>query len=684
MPSPATPPTRRPILSALVPLALALAPNLERQALEGADPPIERADVAAASEADATGHWAFRPVRRPSLPVVEDGGWPRAPIDLFVLGRLEARDMRPAPAADRPTLIRRAYLDLLGLPPPPDVLDAVARDPREDWFEALVDRLLAAPQYGERWARYWLDVARYNDGFGSGFDGGDKPEAWRYRDWVVDSLNADLPYDRFVWLQIAGDHAPDDPAAGVATGFLALGPTYKSDGGDPDAVAKAKADTLEDRVDTTFRGMQALTVACARCHDHKFDPIPIEDYYALAGVFNNTRELMQPVAAAEVVRRFEEHKRAVGDLDKQIKSRAEELKKKEAAGEGATESAEEVASLRAELDALRARLEELKKSAPPKPETAHAVADGGAAHMHVALRGDLRKRGDLVPRRFLTALGGAKGATWNDGSGRVQLADAIASPDNPLTARVIVNRLWMHHFGEAIVRTPSNFGTLGEPPTHPALLDWLAWRLMESGWSIKELHRDIMLSATYRMSSRFNAEHDRVDGDNRLLWRMSPRRLDVEAWRDSLLAVTGELDLRVGGPPTRELLRDRRRTLYSVVSRNGDRFESDRFLRLFDFPAARITSERRQISTVPQQYLFMLNSPFLIERARQLAGRLEREATDARSRIERAYRLLHGRSPTTAEADTGLAFVEAAGGEAAAWQQYAQVLLASHEFIQIR
>ena len=315
--------------------------------------------------------------------------------------------------------------------------------------------------------------------------------------------------------------------------------------------------------------------------------------------------------------------------------------------------------------------------------------------MRVALRGNLRKQGEIAPRRFLKILADGDRPQFTQGSGRIELAAAVVGPDNPLTARVIVNRIWLQHFGRALVRSPSNFGTLGQPPTHAELLDWLAVEFVESGWSIKRLHRTIMLSATYQMSSQYNAENFKHDGDNRSIWRMNPRRMDVEAWRDSLLDVVGGLDQTIGGLPTERLLSSRRRTLYSVVSRNGDRFESDEFLRLFDFPSPRATSAKRVTSIVPQQFLFMMNSPFMIERARELARRLAAEAKNDAQRIDRAYRLLFARPPTDREQAIGLRFLTQAKQpnhtatnanepKLSAWEQYAQTLLSANEFMHVR
>jgi hypothetical protein len=421
-----------------------------------------------------------------------------------------------------------------------------------------------------------------------------------------------------------------------------------------------------------------LTVACARCHDHKFDPIPTEDYYSIAGVFKNTREADRPLAAPEVVQRFDEHQRRVRDLDKRIKGREREQKKGELSEEH-----------RRELDGWKAEITRLRASPPASYDKAHAVADAGNRDMHIALRGDLRKKGSIAPRRFLRIVAGDDREAWTKGSGRLELAEHLASDENPLTSRVAVNRIWQSHFGEGLVRSPSNFGALGEKPSHPGLLDWLSSELTGSGWSTKSIHRVIALSSTFGMSSEFNADHDDVDGDNRLLWRFSPRRLDVESWRDSVLFVTGELDRRLGGSPERNLLRSGRRTLYSIISRNGDRFESDTFLRLFDFPDARISSEQREISTVPQQYLFLMNSPFMIERAKKLAERLATEDGDDGRRIESVYRRLYGREPTREEQAIGRAFLARASGAPSGealtmWRQYTQVLLSAHEFMQMQ
>lgn len=625
-------------------------------------------------------HWAFRPVKKPALPSVSDASWALQPVDRFVLAGLEARGMTPAPMADRRTLIRRVYFDLIGLPPTPADVEAFLLDDSEKALSRVVDRLLASPQHGERWGRHWLDVARYNHGFGNGYEGGKKLEAFHYRDWVVSAFNRDLPYDKFIEQQLAGDLLGE----GIrGTGFLAVGPKYRSDGGDPQGIANATADTLEDRMDTTFRGLQALTLACARCHDHKFDPIPMQDYYSIAGVFNNTKLSELPLASEKTIKRYNDRQQAILEIERPIhKLRVDLIKHRVSQSKDPKkEVEEEIQAKEKKLAVLVEARDLLLESAPPKYPFVLTVADSGNADMHVALRGNLRKPGELAPRRFLKILSGDDRTHWTEGSGRLDLARAITRPDNPLTARVFVNRVWMHHFGHAIVRTPGNFGILGEKPTHPELLDWLASYLVENDWSIKKLHRLILLSASYQMNSAFHEEHFHRDGENRWLWRMSPRRLTVEELRDGLLAASGELDLRLGGEPTQELLQSQRRTVYTVISRTGDHFESDLFLRLFDFPDARFTSEKRPVSTAPQQFLFLLNSPFMVERARALAERLHTEAQETSERLKLAYLLLFSRLPTEEETNLGFDYLQREGKGLPRWQQYAQVLLGAQEFL---
>ena len=641
-------------------------------------------------------HWAFQSISTPEPPSLDDTSWCKSPIDYFVLSELEANGLQPSPSADPRTLIRRIRFDLVGLPPSIDEVLAFEEAYRNNPNQAVsdyVEKLLASKHYAERWARHWLDVARYSDGFGGFLDNASYENAWRYRDWVTDAFDQDMPFGDFLRLQIAGDIVGDKSSA-IATGFLALGPNYISDGGDPDSTAQAKAETLSDRIDTLSQGLLGLTVACARCHDHKFDPIPQEDYYSLAGIFNNCATEDIPLVANEVVEAFNQHQAMMQMQEKMLGSLRNELQKvSEANGAAELGSDEKKKELQTLIDNGQAKLEELKKSAPPMFAKAHTLRDKASADMALAIRGNLLKPGPIAPRRFLRIIAGDDRVNFAKGSGRLELAEAIADPANPLAARVFVNRVWMHHFGQALVRTPNNFGALGENPSHPELLDWLARRLLDSG-SMKDLHRAILNSATYQMSSRQDSENYAKDGDNRWIWRMNPRRMDAEVWRDSLLDVCGELDLTVGGPPT-ENIESRRRTLYFKVSRNGDAFATDEFLRLFDFPLMRSSVAQRPSSIVPQQYLFLLNSPFMQQRAKSFAERMMKESNEDSVRVERAYQILYQRSASEKELAIGLEFLgtglsaEGLGDQTsdrqverlARWEQYSQALLGSNEFM---
>ena len=625
-------------------------------------------------------HWAFRPVRKPQPPAEPSQEAKTSPIDAFVLEKMKGSGVQPVPRADRRTLIRRAYFTLTGLPPAPEEVEAFLGDHAPDAFSRVIDRLLDSPHYGERWGRHWMDVARYSDGMGASQDSKPLPNAWRYRDWVVNSLNEDLPYDQFVKYQIAGDLY--DKQQALATGFFAVGPTYTSDGGDPESKAQAEAETLADRVDTFSRAFLALTAACARCHDHKFDPITAADYYAIAGIFRNSRSRDIPIASQSEQDVFNNLQTAVKAQEKvlnefldrsarQLKVDRREVEKKMSEAD------------RLVLQGLREQLDRIRKAVPPKPASAHGLGESGSGDMHIAIRGDLRKKGAVAPRKFLEIVSGPQRPHFKDGSGRKQLAEAVADPANPLTARVMVNRIWLHHFGQALVRSPSNFGVIGQKPTHPELLDWLAATFVENGWSMKKIHREIMLSEAWQRSSEYHKGSYAVDGDNRYLWRMNPRRLDVEAWRDSLLAVSGDLEKRLGGAPDDHVLQSTRRTIYGKLSRNFDRSISEEFLRIFDFPAPRSTSAARVESTVPQQYLFILNSPFMLARAESLAQRLQKEAPDNMTRIELAYSLLFQRLPNSREREAAIAYLDQEGDSNRHWRQYAQVLLGTHEFMQV-
>jgi cytochrome c553 len=581
--------------------------------------------------------WSFKPLGTPAVPVVENKAWPRNAVDNFILAALEAKGLKPAAAASKRMLIRRVTFDLIGLPPTPAEIDAFLADESPEAFAKVIDRLLDSPHYGERWARHWLDVARYGEDQAHAFQARKYPEGYRYRDWLVKAFNDDMPFDRFIIEQLAADlsDGPQRLENVPALGFFACGPVYYGD-------AK-KLDQYEDRIDTMMRGLQGLTVACARCHDHKFDPIPTRDYYSLASVFASTDYVeisLQP-----------------GKEGQPVPPPPKDDK-------------------------------EPKKKPPDKGPFIHAIKDVVPVTLKVHIRGSASTLGEDAPRRFLAILGheGKEVKPFPaTGSGRLELARTIASKDNPLTARVFVNRVWQQHFGSGLVRTPSNFGARGERPTNPELLDYLARRFIDSGWSVKELHRDIVLSAAYQMDSTFDERSYGADPENKLLWRVNRKRLEVEAWRDAMLAVAGTLDHKLGGPSLDLNSPDnRRRTLYGAISRN----ELNSLLRLFDFPDPNITAEKRTVTTVPLQQLFVLNSEFMVRNAKALAERLTKKAelSDA-GRIREAFVLVYGRRATDREITLGLAFLKSPlppdprEANLTRWEQYAQVLLAANEFL---
>lgn len=928
---------------------------------------------------EAARFWAFQAPRKSDLPTVRDSAWPLNEIDLFVLARMEQESLRPVRTTDKRELLRRATFDLIGLPPTLEETEAFLADDSPDAYARLIDRLLASPHYGERWGRHWLDVARYAEDQAHTFGVRPNSEAWRYRQWVIDALNDDMAYDQFVRMQIAGDQL--DETLGydrfVALGYFGLGAVYYKNSDK----AKAEADELDDRVDTLTRGFLGLTVSCARCHDHKFDPIPTSDYYSLAGIFDSSPLASVPLTEPDVVKAYDEGqkrieiaKAAVADRTRELresfaeasvdtvsehllairtrraaKVRDESLSREDLAqstglsatsmrlweeflesdkakrhapfaewlalaeptarpptdddrqvaeraanavertiqdviakkdgrpgattdpessptteplfasppitrespsveidvalngsrelylvisdagdgnscdhadwidpvlvtndgeirltdlkwrsatagygsvnlnrsvageplrigdsafvngigthapcviaydlplgalrfratagldvsgtgqGSGATvtfavfdatppktfvtssddqakdavdskitkaetellkdvfgdgglfrlSDTEFDAALsderKAELATLKSTLETVTREAPPMYPVAHAIRDDRPKDMHVFIRGNPARKGEVAPRRFLRILESETPEPYVSGSGRRELADDIASDANPLTARVLVNRVWQHHFGRGIVSTPSNFGRLGDPPSHPELLDWLTVDFMEHGWSIKHLHRRIMLSATYRLSSEYDSRNAEIDGDARYLWRMNRRRLDVEAWRDSLLSVSGELDRTIGGE--NGSLQGNRRTVYAKISRH----QLDELLRIFDFPDANVTSEKRTVTTAPQQQLFVLNSDFVVQRANALVERLRTDGASDEERIERAFRLLFSRPPSEEEMRVGLEFLVASASDAEdqkldPWRQYAQALLSLNEFLYV-
>ncbi|MBY0503684.1 MAG: PSD1 and planctomycete cytochrome C domain-containing protein [Bryobacteraceae bacterium] len=766
-------------------LAAAEIDLLERWIRDGADFPAPLPNARAASL------WSLRPLPSPQ---------PGDTIDGLIQHSLAAKGLRAAPPADRRTLARRLAFDLTGLPPDPADVDSYVAGKVST--EALVERWLGSPHFGERWARHWLDVARFGEDDFTGTAPKPYPNAWRYRDWVIDAFNRDLPYDTFVKAQIAADLMPGNESLKGGLGLFGLGPWYFGIA----QPAQARADERHDRVDMISRGFLGLTVACARCHDHKYDPIRAEDYYALAGVFASAKYQEYPLADAATVERYQAHQKqmkareaeieaflesqreqlavifagrlaellmavarkdATGfdaklyehwtkylekgeeghpflkewqaavarqapeaelrrlaeeyqalvftvmeekkQLDQQNAARLASLPKPKSGGrktilpfgydsdadfnpgadlpsaslprdryvlwhglfkmtkahlvmEGAEVERFLAGEFAQHLARLRAKLAALKKDGPP----AYAYLHGLAEHeqpidLNLNVRGNPLELGPVVPRHFPEVLGGAPLRT---GSGRLELANAILA--QPLAARVIANRVWLHLFGAGLVRTPSNFGTMGERPANPELLDYLAARLRDGSWSLKGLIREIVLSQTYQAAS---AGPEPLDPANRLFGRANRRRLDAEALRDALLRVAGTLEDKLGGESV-ALDGSTRRTVYARVGR----YQQDETLSLFDFPSSSVTAEQRSVTNVPLQRLFFLNSGFILKQSGALAARVAREAPEA-GRIAYAYRLLYQREPAAEEVRLGQEFL--ARGS---WSDYAQVLLSANEF----
>ena len=803
---------------------------LEQWVTMGAPDPRESAPGAAKLTGltdDARAHWAFQPVKNPAVPAVKDAAWVKTPVDAFVLAKLEEKGLKPSAPATREALIRRATYDLTGLPPTPEEVRAFVSDTSPDAFEKVVERLLASPQYGERWGRYWLDTARYSDTTGGENRREDYryPFAWTYRDYVIDSYNADKPYDEFLKEQIAADLLPgskDDPARQAALGFITVGKRFNNPN-----------DTIDERIDTLTKATLGLTVACARCHDHKFDPIPTADYYALHGVFASTTEPAEkPLVGAEPTGpEYDDFKAKLAALEEQnrqiyfqlVGQKSAEFRSKAAAyalvasvrprgadaervklrnkvisenrldrdiyqgglrvarpdhpvfgpllrfGEIPSEDfakrapdvlatvvrggdrrrpinklvAEAFASVkpeslrsvgdvaevygklfasvdgqaRAYLEACRAattaevggfdaalvqlisvpaeilpaplvtterlreisprlpvvngqayqrlrlaEINELQLTHPGSPPRAMAVSDApNPRNSPIFIRGEQGNRGKIVPRQFLEVLAGKDRKPFSIGSGRLELAEAIANKDNPLTARVMVNRVWMHHFGQAFVRTPDDLGVQSEKPSHPELLDYLASRFVEDGWSVKKLHRLIMASAAYQQSSDTDAEYAQVDPENRLLWRANLRRIEFEAVRDSMLMFTGKLDRALGGKPVN--LTDEpysnRRSVYGYI----DRGDLPELLDQFDFADPDMANSKRATTIVPQQALFFMNSPMAVDVARKVTSRPEfMSAKDDSARVAALYEVLLQRAPRAEEVALALEFVKSAAG----------------------
>jgi mono/diheme cytochrome c family protein len=620
--------------------------------------------------AEDRNYWAFRPIQRPPVPSIRHGEYPANPIDAFLLARLEARGLRPNPPAGRRELIRRAYFDLIGLPPAPEEIAAFAKDMRPDAWDRLIDRLLASPHYGERWGRHWLDLVRYAQTNGYERDG-EKPYAWRYRDYVIRSFNQDKAYDQFIREQLAGDELQPRTDDGIiATGFYRLGVWDD----EPDDARQAAYDELDDILTAVGQTFLGLTINCARCHDHKFDPISQKDYYRLLSFVQNIRGYEDP-------KKLDLHSAAfaaLGPAD-QLERWRRDMEEKNNKLKGLVQSTHNAGQ---KQEAER-RLEWLA-SQPPPFGWALCVREKGTTppETHVLVRGNASTPGETVDARFPEVFGTSvsfqpRPSPNRESTGRRRLlADWIASPRNPLTARVLVNRVWQHHFGRGLVPTPNDFGKAGLSPTHPELLDWLAAEFIDGGWRMKHLHRLLMTSRAYRLSSRTdNLEARTLDEGNDLYWRQNLRRLEVEPLRDTILAVSGQLNPEMGGRGvfprlSREVIagesrpgldweistpeQEARRSVYLFIKRTL----LVPMLETFDYSNTAQPVGQRGVTTVAPQALLLLNSDFLHHSAAHLAARLVNEAgNEPAAQVRRAYQLALGRSPTHRELQIALDYL---------------------------
>lgn len=680
--------------------------------------------------------WSFIPVTEPAVPTVEDTGWPHNAIDNFLLARMERAGVTPAADANRRTLLRRVTFDLTGLPPTPAEVDAFLADESAHAMETVVDRLLESPRYGERWGRHWLDVVRYADTSGNASDY-PVPQAYRYRDWVIRAFNRDIPYDQFLREQLAGDLLLGGTDAErfertIATGYLAIARRF---GGDRKGEHHL---TLEDTIDNVGRAMLGASIACARCHDHKFDPFTMSDYYGLYGIFESTRypypgaeadkkqaDFVVLLTPAEIDSVLAPHREKLAAIEAEVKSLEAALgeAKQQSESPEKTAAVDTAAKLLTEAQKRRSAV---LADAPALPD-AYAVAEGKAGNTKMQLRGDPKRLGDEVSRHFPAILGGQAILDASEFSGRLQLAEWITDPRNPLTARVMVNRIWQYHFGRGIVPTPNDFGVRGQAPTHPELLDYLASQFVKSGWSIKSIHKMILLSHAWQLSSsptdletsspnstsspvasNSNAsnplKNQQIDPGNELLWKFRRSRLDAESIRDSLLFVSGDLDESPAGshpfPPQRTwgwtqhnpfvaTYETRRRSVFLMQQR----LKKNAYLALFDGADPSSSTGVRLPSTTPLQALFVMNDPLAHALSEKFAGRILALAPEDQSRVTAAYQWTFGRSPGSDELQECIDFLETYRDKLAelktppdqiqfkAWAALARALLGSNEFI---
>jgi len=692
-------------------------------------------------------HWAYQPVKVQPLPKLKDRAWPRNEVDHFTLARMEKGGVTPAPDADPRTLIRRLTFDLTGLPPTSEETEAFVRacsptGNRQSAIAAAVDRLLASPHYGERWGRHWLDVVRYADTCGNASDY-PVPQAYKYRNYVIKAFNEDKPFDRFIREQLAGDllnaklETPN-PELVVAPGYLAIARHFGGGKGEAHL-------TIEDSIENMGRAFLGLSLSCARCHDHKFDPIPATDYYALYGIFSSTtfphpgsegmnrpKDLIPLTPKAELEAATKAWKEQLAALDADVK-KAEAAKA--AADKLPADAPDRKAKAEEATKAIAAAKAKHKQVSDTIPyELAYAVAESKPANARLHVRGDPTRLGEEVPRRFIQVLGGQPLPKDCGNSGRLDLANWIADPANPLTARVFVNRLWQHHFGRGLVTTPNDFGTRGQAPTHPELLDFLAKKFIESGWSVKAMHRLILTSHTWQLASGTEfapaniasaekrggfaglfssskaktspadlfAKNSAKDPNNSLWWRADRRRLDAESIRDALLHVSGDLDETVGGahpfPPVHTWgftqhnqffanYDNRQRTVYQMQQR----LRKHPFLALFDGADPNSSTATREPSTTPLQSLFMMNDKFAHEQAAKFATRVQQGEPDEARQIQRAFLALYARPPQADELKMATDYLAQFRTKLAAkklpadqaWASLSRALLGANEFLYV-
>jgi len=670
------------------------------------------------SLADGRKWWAFQPVAVMAAPKLTPAqGVAVNKIDNFVFAKLAENKLKPSPKADKRTLVTRAYIDLVGYKPTFEEVQAFANDKAPNAYGKLVDRLMASPQYGERWGRHWMDVARYaEDNPTSEATNPGYPYAWRYRDWIVEAINADVPYDRFVKLQLAADLMPDAKRDDMrALGYVGAAPIYHHDlrlSGD--VIGGFLTDDWDERIDAVSRGLMGVSIGCARCHDHKFDPFTQKDYYALMGVFASTVRVERPMFRIDpkVEQRYMWLQRQLFDMAYSVN-----LLKNE--GSTFTNGAEKAAKWKADVAELKTQattelaaypqlIASLEKYWAPRPAAAAPAARGArnagstdpymnavfeaaqyvnasdptytfitykpgeARDMPVLKAGNYASPGAIVPRGFPAVF--AKGdATFKQGSGRLELANRIFTDSEGLTARVIVNRVWGWHFGRGLVNTPSDFGTQGEKPSHPELLDDLAARFIAHGWSLKWLNKEIMMSATYQQSSHPRADGMAADEANALLWRQNPQRLDSEAYRDTLVRAAGVLDTKIGGPPgDMDGASYFRRAIYGSVSRA----RSSQMQALFDFPSPVQTAPERDVTTSTLQQIFLMNSAFMQNLSEAAAKKAAARGAGQPQQVAALYRQVLSRNPTPAETTAALAYLQKGS-----LPRYAQILLSTNEEI---